>query len=402
MALTVPIEREESVGALAQELLEVMKQRDTHIARARDRTHKEVMAVMSRMRESIKRETLVDPGKIDWDHPRLSMRSLRRSVYEAYRTRRLREAVAETAFGQLLRYGVQHYLFDAYQSIATVMEAVYEQRPSSNRQEWYAPLYGAEVPEDVEAGGRFSDSRIRGLDVMVVNKKVGRMLSVERELVDDDQTGQIVTRATRLGERMRYKEELDAVTALVNAKDFSTGVAATGYTTAIGNKGTAGVISQPLLEAAAIALRKMKDPLDNFMLVDPDTVLGGPDVEIPLYKLLNSIYQPSIPGTAPETASTAVSGQVGWTLTANWLRGRYTPVISTFFAHPTIAGSDYWFVLQAKRGAVVQNRDPLEVVQENPLSGQAFEYDSYRYRVRRRYKHAVIEPRFIFQGKGAA
>jgi len=386
---------------IAKALLEAMRVRDEEIAAARNKQHDAIRRRMKEIRAQVTAETKVDPGQIDWYAPSLSVKRLKESLFRAYTTRKLREAVAETSFGQLLRYGVQNYLFDAYQNVPTVYQAIYESRPSSNRQEWYAPLYGAEIPEDVDASGHFDDSRIRGLDVQVINKKVGRILSIERELVDDDQTGQIVNRATRLGERMRYKEELDGMSAIVNAFDYSTGAATAAYDfTAIGNAFSGGnrALTQTNLEQAAIAMRKIRDPLGNFMLVLPDTVLVGPDNEINLYKLLNSAYQPAIPGSAGENIGNAASGQTGWTLTVNWLTGKYTPVVSTFLAHPAVAASLGWWLMQAKKGAICQERDPLEVVQENPLSGAAFETDAYRYRVRRRYRHAVIEPRFIFQG----
>jgi len=395
---------ETKVQEYAAAFLEAMRVRDEQIAASRSKAHEAIAKRMKEMRAEIREDTQVDPGAIDWYSGDLSVKRLKESVFRAYKARKIREAVAETSFGQLLRYGVQNYLFDAYQNVPTVWQAIFESRPSANRQEWYAPLYGAEIPEDVDASGHFEDSRIRGLDVVVINKKVGRILSIERELVDDDQTGQIVNRAQRLGERMRYKEEIDAMLAITNAKDYSTGAAASGYTFAIGNAFT---MNQPLvqteMENAAIALRKIKDPLGNFMLVLPNVVLVGPDNEINLYKLLNSAYQPSIPGTfgTDNVATSLPSGQTGWTLTVNWLQGRYTPVVSTFLAHPQVAAKLGWWLMQAKKGAVCQERDPLEVVQENPLSGQAFESDAYRYRVRRRYRHIVIEPRFIFQGSNA-
>ena len=413
---------EHAVAGLATELLAAMRVRDAQIKQEKDRQFVPVLTGLAKSRTEIREATGIDPAGIAWKQ--FGVRKLRESVHRVYRAHRVREATAETAFGQLLRYGVQNFLFDAYQNVPTVAQAIYETRPSTNRQEWYAPLYGAEVPEDVAEEGHFDDSRIKGLDVMIINKKVGRILSISRELVDDDQTGQIVNRATRLGERMRYKEELDAVKAIVlEAKDYSTGGSgSTPYTTAIGNKFTAG--SQPLimqtLEEAAIELAKIVDPLGNFMLVLPDTVFAGRNNEINLYKLLNSAYMPAIPGagvTSPfeggwaqsasaENIGDAKSGSTGWTLTINWLQGRYTPVISTFFDHPDLlaatasASPKFWFLMQAKKGAVWQERDPLEVIQENPLSGASFETDAYRYRVRRRYKHAVIEPRFIFQGYG--
>jgi hypothetical protein len=61
--------------------------------------------------------------------------------------------------------------------------------------------------------------------VRLKNLKFGRMLNVERELVDDDQTGQIVQRATTMGENVRLFEEQLVMNALLAAT----------YTTAIGN-----------------------------------------------------------------------------------------------------------------------------------------------------------------------
>ena len=413
MAIDTLNDREiETLGTLRSALDRVVQTRGQQ---TRDFQYSLIRKRMGVMRESIKRTVRIDPAMIDWNNPMFSMRSLRRSMERLATNGKLREANAESSFGQLLRYGIQNYLFDAYINVATVYPAIFDSRPSANRQEWYAPLYGAEVPEDVAAGQHFDDSRIRGIDVMVVNKKVGRMLSIERELVDDDQTGQIVQRASRLGERMRYKEEIDALNSIINAKDFSTSSAGTtGYTTAIGNRPTTlGTLTQSALEGAAIALRKIKDPLGNFMLVVPDTVLVGPDNEIILFKLLNSAYQPSIPGAGAGTYTTGTGsgvafeqqqGNVGWTLTSNWLQGRYTPVVAPLLADSRVGSgvaSLFWYVMQAKRGIVFQERDPLEVIQENPLSGEAFELDSYRYRVRRRYQPVVIEPRFIFEGNGS-
>jgi hypothetical protein len=58
-------------------------------------------------------------------------------------------------------------------------------------EELYAPLYNSELPVEVLPGEPFPDSRIIGLDVHVRNRKWGRLLAFQRELVDDDQTGQM-------------------------------------------------------------------------------------------------------------------------------------------------------------------------------------------------------------------
>jgi hypothetical protein len=329
---------------------------------------------------------------------------------------RLKEATAESAFGQLLRYGVQHFMFDAYKSVDDfVYTDLVSARPSSNRQEWYAPLFGVEIPRDVPTGGAFEDSKISGLDVEVVNKKVGRMFTVERELVDDDQTGQVQQRAEGLGARMRYKEEADVlgvdVFTLAQLQRGITGVTSQSYTTAIGNKPTAGYakLSQAGLEAGDIALHNMKDPLGNRILVKPALLLSAPAEKFNGAKLLNSSLQPSIPqtasntagniGTAPSDAIFWQGGLTGWNGTINPLQGLYSLKISRWMPVDG-SGNGFWYLMEPKTSIVWQDRDPLELLMEARDAGKSFERDEYRWRVRRRYATAVLEYRYIFCGNG--
>jgi len=331
------------------------------------------------LRESIRKATGIDPQTdIDWKSPKFSFKRLRDEA-----ARELREAGAPSSLGQLFRYGIQQFMFDAYKTVPVVYPDIVQLRPSSNRQEWYAPLYGAEPPTEVAPGAPFDDSRIEGLDVTLVNKKVGRLVTMERELFDDDQTGQIVQRASKTGERVRYKEEQDVMSAIENAT----------YTTAIGNRpATFGALSQSTLEAADIALMRMKDPLGNFMLVMPALLLVSTADKFNAAKLLNSTLQPSVPGQAGETASTASSGLTGWTMTINPLQGLYQLAVSRFLT------LNKWFLMEPRTSIPFQERDPLEIVQEMPLSGMSFSNDIYRWRVRRRYQVAVIESRYIYRG----
>ncbi len=367
-----------------------------------------------KIRESTRRRLGIDPAELPWEqidrHPKRLFERLEAMEEEGVL---FREATAETSFGALLRYGVQNFLFDAYLMTDTIWESLYTSMPANSLIELFAPLYGAEVPEDVEELGDFDESRTQGIDVQVRVKKVGRMVAFSRELVDDDRTGQIKDRASKAGEKMRYKEEIDGLNGIIQARDYAPGSAGfTGYSTTIGNRSLSGTaaLNQTNLELVYPAMRTIKDPLGQIIAVRLDTILHGPTTAVTLWRLLQSQFQPSIPGgqggTAPaETASSAVSGQIGWTLAENWLKGRWTPVEAPLFndarVNNGVDASGYWFVMQAKKGAVHLERDPLEVVQENPLSGMSFTNDAYRYRVRRRYAFAVIEPRYIYQGNGA-
>lgn len=354
----------------------------------------------AKLKESIARTTKVDMEKFDalLESDSFSFRKLRSNLQES--EAKLTEANAESAFGQLLRYGVQHFMFDAYKSVTDfVYPDLVSSRPSSNRQEWYAPLFGVEIPRDIPTGGQFEDSKVSGLDVEVVNKKVGRMFTVERELIDDDQTGQIQMRAGQLGERLRYKEEADVmgvdVFTLVQAGRGITGVAATSYTVAIGNRPAAFAnLTQAGLIAGDIALHNMLDPLGNRILVKPSLLLVSPADKFNAAMLLQSSLQPAVPGSAGQTLSTASSGLTGYTGTINPLQGLYNLKVSRFLP------ANNWFLMEPKTSIVFQERDPLELMMENRDSGKSFERDEYRWRIRRRYATAVIEYRYIFCGQG--
>jgi hypothetical protein len=366
------------------------------------------------LRESIQRHVKVDAQEFEslLESDNFSWKRLRENLES--NSGKLREATSESAFGQLLRYGVQHFMFDAYKNVDDfVYTDLVTSRPSSNRQEWYAPLFGVEIPRDVPTGGAFEDSRISGLDVEVVNKKVGRMFTVERELIDDDQTGQVQQRAEGLGARLRYKEEADVmgvdVFTLNPLGRGITGVAAQSYTTAIGNRPTEFLkLSQAGLESADISLHNMLDPLGNRILVKPSLLLTCPAEKFNAAKLLNSALQPSVPqtvtsGSGATTTSFFQGGLTGWNATVNPLQGLYTLKISRWLPTGTDGAgvtAGYWYLMEPKTSIVWQDRDPLELLMEARDAGRSFERDEYRWRLRRRYATAVIEYRYIFEGMG--
>jgi len=369
---------------------------------------KRIEKVRESTRQSCVKACKVDPyEQIDWQDPDFSVLKLRESLVG-----KMREAVAESSFPQLLRAGVQQFMFDAYQTVPTIFQDLVRVTSSNKYEELYAPLYNSELPEEVLPGEPFPDSRIVGLDVHVRNRKWGRLLAFQRELVDDDMTGQISQRAANLGQLMRYIEELQVMIAIVEAADTFGKVATTGYTTAIGNTPSApGGLSQSGLEEGDVGLQNMVDPLGNFMLVMPDTVLVSPSDKFNVLKLLNSTLQPSVPGAAGQTVNTASSGGTGWTMTINPLQGEYTAKVSRFLpgsttklGGPGLKGPGLddshgaWFLMETKKSVVFQDREGLEIVQENPTAGTSFELDEYRYRVRRRFATQMIDSRFAWRG----
>lgn len=356
-------------------------------------------AQQNRLAEGIRRSTKIEPENLValMESDDFSLKRLRENCVR--NESRLREANAESAFGQLLRYGVQHFMFDAYQSVTDfIYTDLISTRTSTNRQEWYAPLYGVEIPRDVPTGGKFEDSKITGVDRELVNKKIGRMFSVERELIDDDQTGQIEQRASGLGQRVRYKEEADVlgvdVFTLAPTGRGVVGQAGVSYTVAKGNRPvTYTGLSQPALEAADIAMHNMLDPVGNRIMVKPSLLLVSPADKFNAAKLLNSALQPSVPGAAGQSYSTASSGLTGYTGTVNPLQGLYTLKVSRFLP------ANFWYLMEPKTSIVFQDRDPLELTMEAKDAGTSFERDEYRWRVRRRYATDVLEYLYIYAGQ---
>lgn len=366
-----------------------------------ERQRKSIDVQNNRLAESIKNRVRIDPRELVrlMESDNFSWRTVRKNLQN--NEHKLKEANSESAFGQLLRYGVQHFMFDAYQSMDDFVYSDYVSvRPSSNRQEWYAPLYGPEIPRDVPVGGKFEDSKLYGLDRELVNKKVGRMFSIERELVDDDQTGQIEDRATKLGSRMRYKEEadvngVDVFTNVPTQRGGITGVAGVSYSVAKGNRPAAFTqLSQSSLEAADIALHTQLDPTGMRIMVKPSLLLVSPSDKFNAAKLLNSTLQPSVPGAAGQNLGTASSGLTGYVNTVNPLQGLYTLKVSRFLP------ANYWFLMEPRTSIVFQERDPLELLMEGRDAGMSFERDEYRWRVRRRYATDVIDYLFIYCGNG--
>lgn len=333
------------------------------------------------LKESIQEKHGIDADAIEWKNPKFSWKSLEKATGMSLRESGVNSA---SSLGQLFRYGIQQFMFDAYRNVPVVYPDIVQIRPSGNRQEWYAPLFGTEPPSEVAPSGPFKDSRIQGLDMTLINKKVGRLLSIQRELFEDDQTGQIASRPTDLGKKMRYREEFDVMSAVRGAT----------YTTAIGNRPASYAgLTQATLEAADIALMAIRDPLGNRMLVMPNLLLVSTGDKFNAAKLLNSTLQPSVPGAAGQTHDTASSGTTGYVMTVNPLQGLYQLAVSRFL----LTGD--WFLMESRTSIPFQERMALELMQENPQSGQSFDRDEYRWRVARRYQTAVIESRFLFAGQ---
>jgi hypothetical protein len=338
--------------------------------------------------------------KVDWQNPALSFRQLREAVRQE--SARLRESNAESAFGQLLRAGIQTFALNSYDTVPVIYPDCVTEVSSRRFLEFYAPLFRPNLPKRVERGQAFQDNPVAGLDRNLINQKFGMIETFERELFDDDQTGQIKNRASQMGENFKIMEEIyvmgkligvgQTVQGVIVAPDVTNGdVVPAGFTgtgsfnTSKGNRPAAfGRLSQPNLESADISLMNITDGLGNKFLVSPNTLIVSPIDKFVGAKLINSTLQPSVP--------TVNAGDTGYVMTVNPLQGLYKLLVSRFL--PT----KVWELGDPKKAVVFQRRDPLEIVQEHPASGTSFSIEAYRFKARSRFEVGMIDSRFMFLG----
>ncbi len=358
--------------------------------------------------EALKAYGLKNPEKcVDISSPEFSIKQFREAAYTV--ARRTREAQSETAFGQLLRAGVMQEFNNIYQAEEVTYDAVVKQTQSNKRQEFYSPLERVGFPKRTQAGESFNETDFKGLDIELVNVKFGMLLAVERELIDDDQTGQIVQRAQQMGQNARIHEEAYVWARLMGAAGSFDGEAIpvsvtypTAYTNgvpgasggihgsgrgvnALGGTGySAARLSQGTIQSGWKLAKKMLDQSGRPMVVKPGILAVSPQDIFFAEVLMGSAMNPSASST--QTADIGATGSINSINPIKNLAGvlcsRFIPDYGTLLIDPA-------------KGFAFQRRDPTEIIQENPQSGPAFSQEIFRYKERSRWEADFIDPKFI-------
>lgn len=332
-----------------------------------------------------------------------------------------READSGSNFPGVLRAGVQSIVNSMYLSVPTTYEAWTSTVTSNKDTELYAPLQGISFLREVGKKEQYSESGAAGLDIKLVNRKYGTIFAVEKELLEDDQTGQFAKQASLLGEYAKLAMEVIVYAKLagnfaggvfaqyaemtvphtetqesneVNGYPFSSASAGGLFGGGVNRPNTFGVLNQANIQAGFIGLMNQVNILGLKMSVDPDTIMIGPTYRFDLAVLLNSSFYPSVPSATP--------GATGANFGINPIESIAKAVISRFmFTNTgTVTGaSTGWYICDSKKPFfTVQLREAAAVEQEAPTSGQSFDRDIIRFRVSTRGNADYIDPRFAWQG----
>lgn len=313
------------------------------------------------------------------------------------------EANSASAFGQLMRAGVQTIANDWYLRTPVSWTDYVQETASSMRQEFYAPLYRSSLPKLTSPQQPYKESGIVGEDSELINRKFMGGESFEMELWEDDQTGQIRQRAASLGEAQRVLEEIYVAGRILGIANFTvadfvvpasnyqtrnasgnvitTPYSANLYKTGQGNVLSANkVLSGSSLKEGTAKLMNAIDPKGIKILGKPDHLVVSVADALNASTLLESDNNPTIQGVGGTTFNNQMGGTIGGIVAKNVFKGLFSFSVNYFF--PDWA----WVMGQKKKGPVFQRRSPMSVIQEVPNSGQSFDLDSIRWRTRSRYE----------------
>jgi hypothetical protein len=233
-------------------------------------------------------------------------------------------------------------------------------------------------------------------------------------LLEDDQTGSFQSQAGELGEYLQLLTEVLVYGKLASVSGmsyagFSPSVSetqpsdeATWPWTSVSSPFVGGGFNKPT-SPYALSQANVQDAIENqmqqknklgiVMPVNPNRLLISPKYKFDAAILLHSAYYPS---------GAAAAGNTGGAFAINPIQSILDITISRFM--PDNNGkfanlSKAWYIVDDSRPWFqLMLRTPVEVVQEQPASGQSFERDVIRTKCRTRMNADFIEPRFAWQG----
>lgn len=372
-------------------------------------------------RESFRRQhgkDFADSKAFPVSDPNWSWKALAKKLGHSSVESCLREADSATSFTQVLRAGIQQLVNNSYETVPTTFESWTSAIASKMDTELYAPLQGISFMREVGKQEIYSESYAAGLDIKLINRKYGQIYAVERELLEDDQTGQFAKQSGLLGEYAKLCWETIAYAKL--AGTFTGGAKAnyagliipntetkpaneTNYPYAQASAPFVGggynrpatytLMTQAAIQAGFIGLMNQRNLLGLLMNVDPRRLVCSPQNRFNAAILLNSSFYPSVPGSA---------GTTGNTFAINPIESIASLTVSRFVFEPTgvIDGLSqaWWLMDDSKPFFVMQIREAAGVIQEAPNSGNSFDRDIIRFRLTQRGNGDFIDPRFVWQG----
>jgi len=275
------------------------------------------------------------------------------------------EAVSSDLFPQITGELINAKVIEGYKTVNTIGDRLVTVVPAKHKTETYAGFTAADMPDEVPEGSEYNDSLIDEKYVTVPHTKYGRIISITEEMIYFDQTGQIIMRAQRIGEKAaQYRERLIVEGVQdVNSNVFRPDGVATAYyrTTASGNRKVNSVSSNPFGEAGLREIFKLMhnqiDENGDYVLIDPsNAILLTPfDLWVEAVQMQKSTL-------VPEGTENAV----------NIWKGAFTPLTSPYI---TAQSTTTWYLGDFRADFVWSEVWPLQTFTSKPGNEDEFNKD---------------------------
>jgi len=276
----------------------------------------------------------------------------------------VQEAVVSDSFPKITGELISSKIMSAYNAVVMIGDMLVTTIPSKQKIETFAGFTEVETPEEVPEGHEYNDSSLTEKFATTHNVKYGRMLSVTEEMIYFDQTGQIMVRANRIGQKAgQYREKIivEGVQDVNSNVYRPSGTATAMYSTA--NRNTvAAAFGESGLEAAQLLMHNQKDDSlgitnDDFIYInDQDMIVLVPkQLHLEAWQLANSTL-------TPESAENA----------ANYYKGQFNPLTSPYI---TAQSATTWFMGNFKEDFVWAEVWPLQTIAQRPGHEDEFKKD---------------------------
>jgi hypothetical protein len=364
--------------------------------------NEEVKALRDSMMKKYGVDPITDEKQFPFKEGRVKFSAIRRT---------LEEADVSGGFSQFLRAGLQAVTNGMYEATKVTYTDWVHVISSNKDTEIYAPNHGVAFPSEVPAGGLYPEVGVAALDLELKNKKFGNMYALQKELLNDDQSGTFAQQAGLMGEYMAILSEVLCYAKLASVSGMQyiqyaipTSETKPSYESAypwsIAFRGggsnrpsTFGALGQSSIQAGIVGLMNQKNLQGIKMQVNPKRLIIGPSQRFDAAVLLNSGFYPS---------GAAAAGATGGALAINPIEGILDLTVSRFVFKQdgTVNGdSKAWFIVDdSKPFFVLQQREPVSITQEDPNSGESFNRDIVRFKASARMNADFLDPRFAWQG----
>jgi len=293
---------------------------------------------------------------------------------EDFSLRELWEAVGSSAFPTITGEIVSKKVIDAYEATPTIGEKLVHTVPSRRKRENIVGFTAVEEVREVHEGMPYEESTVAEKAVVVENRKFGRILAITEEAVMEDQTGQILELAARLGEKAKlFKEKMildvvrDVAGTAYNGSPLYTEDHGNFHSVAFGTDGSG-------LEESKRLLSKMKDENGDPILISGRVLLVPPELEKEAYNLVSPVL----------TQSTY-----------------HKQIISEILTSPFMTDPNEFFYGDFKRQFRYQEVWPIQVLRSSPESEDAFSRDIVvKFKVRLFGGCGAVDYRYVVRSEG--